>query len=569
MFNSAIILPAHQILGIRDRMSHYRAHRGLYLGSDFNKRSTSSISTSTSSLWAAKLSRLHTVLTMQKTELLSDLSLEEVHLSWLEKVSHLLSNKSASAKSGRKTQHEFAQYVPTTSGNSKYSPPASPTSVSCRDHRNSVNLLKQKIEDLKKLDGWIDDSNVGSRKDTYDQNHRLLDISGTASNGADISWVAHSKFNRMISDDEARTQIGAYPGQTSRLHRPIHSNLVSQNKRRGTTQMFASTDEIHKGVSNQPRPILSKTVKFKPSLTSQVSNQAEDVQITEGYLTARSGSSAIRDGLLTERVTSNLQPHPRKVLKSELVISKFEQDEEARLSALGIRRDKLSLQPQSTSNQFIQVSKGTLSSVNSSKVTPRRTGVTGLSTFCWNGSRELLDLEGKLRPKEIEIKPHVTMKITHQQMLTGIGLNSNQGHLRGGAPMPVPNMSAESPPKLISRKKGSLEPSNLINQSLRQLKAVTQTPIRSTPSQSDTSFPNLAVTDLSNDQASGPRLIHLSTKNFTKNSGSDSKQTQPIAKKSSTDSKGPKHHPSLTSTTKTGLAEAESRIGKLVHMYLK
>jgi hypothetical protein len=549
-----------------------------FFGSDFPKSLSSSATIQSSSVWAVKLNRLQSILTLQKTELLTDLGLEEMHLSWLETISTAVSNLSGgrsprALKSPRPTEREEERQLSLTA----YSPPGSPSSANSKYKRDSVHLLKLRMEELKKIDcqkGFEEGHrNWKSKVGLVDiigngRSAKALNMSANPSGAGDTSFVLNGKPDTKNDEIEGKLADISLTGRIE-ISRGEQKTKEYNKKNKKTTAELFSLAETHwvrnlVGKSKQvPKKEGQKTVKFRQSITAR--DPRPTYREDDGSDEINTGRSrlSIEGPSLIEKITSK-HAIP-KILKSQTLISKFDQEEH--LNPRSSSKDKIPLHSLRMANETGLLSKDTLYSITSSKVTPRRIG----TSLYLNNSKEQLDTDNYHLKNRLQTEPtEFPQKTNHHQMLTGVGLQRpNPGNLKPSGNSLISQLNKESAPRVNVNQKEGMERIST-NAASRYLNGLTHTPIRSTPSISDSSLPQLQNEVEQNDPPKIHRLIQLSTKDFVKLSGSEPKGApQASTKPSTTENKGARPIVTISSQPKSAAESSYVRIGKHVQTYMK
>ena len=559
-----------------------RTIRGMTLFGDINRSSINSVSTSSSSIWTAKLNRLQKLLSSQKTDLLTDLSMEELHLGWLEKVSAKLSHH-CSIQLNRKGRGISPETVKENVRRTKYSPPASPKSQASHQDRGSVKALRQRVDDLRRGGTGAFSHQEASPVDAADG--RALDISGTASGGGigDISWLGTSGADGRLRQFDQKAFEFSPTARYDTSRRMESSGQIPNNKRRATTE-YLQIVQGHQGspLSKQfepgPGKQITKTVKFKQSIADRVMNSTEDDMAQDGPITCRSGSSAaLREPPLTDRLRPKALAKTSRIAQSHMLISTFDGPSSTTRQP-GSWKDKPTFRTIRTGHDMIHMSKETLSSGTSAKLTPRRGLIDINIQSQLNASHDLgLHQDPRLLGLSSLAKRTSGPKVNHQQMLTGVGIQTVSGRQKASALSLIPNIQEDISARVRAQKQATDIPTK-ITESLRQLIANAQTPIRSTPSISDASLPNIATT--TGDIPKSQKLVSFTTKTFAKHLGTEPKSAQlahnrtgPIETSAKTAGHGQtevKPKPSKTSRPVTsGLQSAQTDIDRMFRLYLK
>lgn len=548
---------------------------------DINRSSINSVSTSSSSIWTAKLNRLQKLLSIQKSDLLTDLSMEELHLGWLEKVSAKLSHH-CSIQLHRKGRGASPVAYKEDMRRTKYSPPASPTSQASHHDRGSVKALRQRVDDLRRGFTGALSNHEASPADPADG--RGLDISGTASGGGigDISWLGASGVDGRLRRFDQKVFELSPTARYDTSRRMDSSGQIPNNKRRATTEYLHTAHGLQgspfsKQFEPGPSKQITKTVKFKQSIADRVMNSTEDDMVQDGPVTCRSGSSAaLREPPLTDRLQPKALAKTSRIAQSHMLISTFDGPSSAPRQ-LGSWKDKPTFRSIRTGHDMIHISKETLSSGTSAKLTPRR-GLIDINVQSQlNASHDLgLHQDTRLLGLSSLAKRTSGPKVNHQQMLTGVGIQTVSGRQKASALSLIPNIQEDIFAKIRTQKQTTDVPGK-ITESLRQLIGNAHTPIRSTPSISDASLPNIVTTG---DIPKSQKLVSFTTKTFAKHLGTEPKSAQlahnrtgPTETSAKTAGHGQtevKPKPSKTSRPVTGgLQSAQTDIDRMLRLYLK
>lgn len=553
-----------------------RTIKGMTLFGDINRSSVNSISTSSSSIWAVKLNRLHKLLTCQKTDLLTDLSMEELHLGWLEKVSVKLSHH-CSNQLHRKGRGASPEANKEDARRRKYSPPASPTSQTSHHDRGSVKALRQRVDEFRRvITGAI------SHQDAVDA--RGLDISGTASGGGigDISWLGTSGVDGRLRQFEQQVFDLSPTGRFDTSRRMDSIGQIPNNKRRATTEYLHAVhgkngSPIPKKVESGPGKQITKSVKFKQSIADRLMNSAEDDAVQDGPVTCRSGSSAVlREPPLTDRLQPKALAKTSRIAQSHMLISTFDGAISAPRPPAGCK-DKPTFRNIRTGHDINHMSKETLSSGTSAKLTPRGGLIDINIQSKLNASHDMgLHYDPRLLGLNSLAKRTFGPKVNHQQMLTGVGIQTVSGRQKASALSLIPNIQEDISARIRIQKQ-AIDVPGKITESLRQLIGHAHTPIRSAPSVSDASLPNIATTG---DIPKSQKLVSFTTKTFAKHLGTEPKSaqlaynragpTETSAKTAGYGQTDGKPKPSNTSRPSAGgLQSAQTDIDRMFRLYLK
>lgn len=558
-----------------------RTIRGMTLFGDINRSFINSVSTSSSSIWTAKLNRLQKLLISQKTDLLTDLSMEELHLGWLEKVSAKLSHRCI-VQLNRKGRGASPEAHKEDIRRRKYSPPASPTSQASHHDRGSVKALRQRVDEFRRGVTGALSHHEASPADATDG--RGLDISGTASGGGagDISWLGTSGIDGRLRQFDKKVFELSPTARYDTSRRMDSTGQIPNNKRRATTEYLHTAhgqqvSPLSKHFESGPGKQIIKTVKFKQSIADRVMNSTEEDMVQDGPVTCRSGSSAaLREPPLTDRLQPKALAKTNRIAQSQMLISTFDGSSSAPRQP-GSWKDKPTFQSIRTGHDMIHMSKETLSSGTSAKLTPRRGLIDINLQSQLNASQDLgLHEDTRLVGLSSLAKRTSGPKVNHQQMLTGVGIQTVPGRQKASALSLIPNIQEDISAKIRAQKQ-ALDVPGKIAESLRQLIGNAQTPIRSTPSISDASLPNIATTG---DIPKSQKLVSFTTKTFAKHLGTEPRSAQlahnrmgPTETSAKTAGHGQtemKPKPSKTSRPVTsGLQYAQTDIDRMLRLYLK
>lgn len=554
-----------------------RTVKGMTLFGDLNRSSLNSVSTSGSSVWAVKLNRLHKLLSNQKTDLLTDLSMEELHLSWLENLSARLGRHSSS-KSMRKLRGQSQEGNTDELRQTKYSPPASPISQASRHERGSTKRLRQNGQEARRGPMSISSQQEGGVADVADG--RGLDLSGTASGGgnADLSWLATSGVDGRLRQFDDRVWEVSPTGRKELITRTQAGIALPNAKRRATTDfLHSSYAQLASPIPKQPqtassRP-MTKIVKFKQSTFDRLGRSADNDEIAEIPISGRSGSSAaLHEPPLTDRLQSKALSKSSRVAQSHLLISTFDG---IAAKPLGSWKDKPLPRNLPAGHQIIHASKETLSSATSAKLTPRR-GLTGVNFQTQlNHSQDVISHhDARFNGANSMSKKVSGPKLNHQQMLTGVGLQTISSRQKASALSLIPNVQEDKISRIREREGTNV--TSKISESLRQLIGQAQTPIRSTPSISDASLPKITTTDMPQHQ----KLVSFTTKTFSKHLKTEPKSSltgHAGGVAAETSAKTADHHthqnkpkPSnIARLSGAGISSAHADMDRMFRLYLK